>query len=377
MLRHRSKTDNASKTVTATTGGGVSGQFQPISVKQFFALTFALGWGMALLMVLFIDQVEAIFGEVGYTNPVFILVVYSPGIAGIYLVWKHYGFENLGRFFRRLTLWRMPAVWWVFLIFGIPAVKYVSAAIRGTDLGTFPISPWYHVFPAIAAALLIGPMEEFGWRGVALPLLQRRFTPLWASLILGAVWGLWHAPAFLLSGTEQSAWSFGPFIVGVLAISVILTPMFNAAQGSILIAMLYHFQMNGPAWPDAQPWENWVFALVAIVIVILCRKSMFTREGAATDIIIGESEIGGEVGALVPSSVGIDQIGTPIVSRDRQHGLIHAADDQVPTLAGHVGRTVDTAGIDASYDVVPSLIDPPHTNGAVTAGDIGDTRKSL
>ena len=61
-----------------------------------------------------------------------------------------------------------------------------------------------------AAALLIGPVEEIGWRGVALPLLQRRYAPLWASLILGAFWGFWHLPAFLLSGTEQSAWSFGP-----------------------------------------------------------------------------------------------------------------------------------------------------------------------
>jgi membrane protease YdiL (CAAX protease family) len=36
------------------------------------------------------------------------------------------------------------------------------------------------------AALLIGPVEELGWRGVGLPLLQRRYAPLWASLILGA-----------------------------------------------------------------------------------------------------------------------------------------------------------------------------------------------
>jgi membrane protease YdiL (CAAX protease family) len=57
-------------------------------------------------------------------------------------------------------------------------------------------------------------------------------------------WGLWHAPAFLFGGTPQSAWSFGPYVIGVLALSVILTPMFNAARGSILIAALFHFQMK-------------------------------------------------------------------------------------------------------------------------------------
>jgi membrane protease YdiL (CAAX protease family) len=158
--------------------------------------------------------------------------------------------------------------------------------MKGTLTDAFPFSPWYNVLPALAMALLIGPLEEFGWRGVALPLLQRRFAPLWASLILGSIWGLWHVPAFLLSGTPQSAWSFGPFFIGVVAIAVILTPMFNAARGSLLIAVLYHFQMNGPAWPDAQPWDTLLFVIVAVVIVLLNRRSMLTREGAVTEVLM-------------------------------------------------------------------------------------------
>jgi uncharacterized protein len=257
------------------------------SLGPFFALAFGLGWGIAALMMFFSDQIEAIFGEIGYTNPLFILVVYSPGLAGILLVWRNYGVKALGSYFRRLTLWRMPVTWWLFLLLGIPAVKYLGAAINGT-MTQFPFSPWYDVLPALGITLLIGPIEEFGWRGVALPLLQRRFAPLWASLILGAIWGLWHLPAFLFSGTPQSAWSFGPFVIGVLALSVILTPMFNAARGSILIAVLFHFQMNGPAWPDAQPWENYLFAVVAVVVVVLNRRTMLTRGGAVTEVLITE-----------------------------------------------------------------------------------------
>jgi membrane protease YdiL (CAAX protease family) len=256
----------------------------PRSLVAFFALAFGLGWGLVAVLILFRNQVEAIFGEIGYTNPMFILAVYSPAIAGIALVWRHYGIRAVGSFLRRVTLWRMPAAWWVLLVLGIPAVKYIGAAINGT-IGDFPFAPWYGVFPAFGVALLIGPIEEFGWRGVALPLLQRRWAPLWASLILGGFWGLWHLPAFLLSGTPQSAWSFGPYAIGVLTLSVMLTPMFNAARGSLLIAALFHFQMNGPAWPDAQPWENYLFALVAVVIVLLNRTAMLTHAHAVTDVV--------------------------------------------------------------------------------------------
>jgi membrane protease YdiL (CAAX protease family) len=268
----------------AMTGAPAPRAMTPRTLRAFFGLAFGLGWGVIALLIVFPDQIVAIFGEVGYTNPLFILAVYSPAIAGVLLVWRHYGVRGLGSFLRRLGLWRMPIAWWALLIVGIPAVKYVGAALNGTAI-RFPFHPWYGVMPALAAALLIGPVEELGWRGVALPLLQRRYAPLWASLILGAFWGLWHLPAFLLSGTPQSAWSFGPYVIGVLALSVILTPMFNAARGSILIAALFHFQMNGPAWPEAQPWENYLFAAVAVLIVVLNRRAMLSRPGPVTDVL--------------------------------------------------------------------------------------------
>jgi hypothetical protein len=259
------------------------------TLRAFFALAFGLGWGIAALMVVFQDQVEAIFGEISMTNPVFLLVVYSPAMAGIILVWRYYGREGLRSYFRRVTLWRMPRAWWAFLIVGIPAIVYTGAAIKGTAT-EFDFSPWYGMFGALAITLIIGPVEEFGWRGVALPLLQRRFAPLWSALILGAFWGLWHAPAFLLSGTKQASWSFPAFVIGVLALAVIVTPMFNAAQGSILIAGLFHFQVNGPVWPDAQPWDTLVYVVAAILVVVLNRKTMLTRGSGVTDVLMQGDE---------------------------------------------------------------------------------------
>ena len=276
-------------TPPADTDGGAHRDMGMRTLRWFFILAFGLGWGLGFLMVIFADQIETIFGEISGTNPIFVFVVYSPAIAALFLIWRAYGGRGLRSYFRRLTLWRMPAAWWLFLILGIPAVEYLGAAINGT-IGDFPFSPWYHVLPALAVVLVIGPMEELGWRGLALPLLQRRYAPLWASLILGGFWGLWHLPAFLLSGTPQSAWSFGPFIVGVLAISVLVTQMFNSARGSILLAALFHYQLNGPAWPDAQPWDNYIMAVIAVVVVLLNRKTMLRRGHGVTEVLMPGDE---------------------------------------------------------------------------------------
>ena len=254
----------------------------------FLALTFGITWGIAALLFMFYDQIVAIFGELSMSNPVFILLVYSPGIAGVFLVLRHYRLKGLGSFFRRLTLWRAPGAWWLFVILGIPLIVYVGAALKGTISNPFPFSPWYQLFPAMALALFLGPIEEFGWRGVALPLLQRRFSPFWAGLILGCIWGVWHIPSFWGSGTVQSAWDFGPFFIGIVAMSIILTPLFNASKGSLLISALFHFQMMNPAFPDAQPWDILLFVIAAFVIVWLNRRRIFQRGAGITEVLLTE-----------------------------------------------------------------------------------------
>jgi len=256
---------------------------------SFLALTFGLSWVPMALFMIFPDQLTPIFGEISTSNPFFLLAVYAPGISGIFLVWRHHGLKGVGSFFRRLLIWRAPIQWWLFLLLGIPAIIYAAAAIKGTIREPFPFAPWILVFPALVQSLLLGPMgEEFGWRGLVLPLLQRRFSPFWASLLLGVVWAVWHAPAFLMSGTPQSAWSFGPFFLGLIAIAVILTPLFNASRGSLSIAILYHLNIMNPIFPDAQPWDSYLLAIAAAVIVFLNRHEVFRRGAGVTEVLGAE-----------------------------------------------------------------------------------------
>ena len=58
---------------------------------------------------------ESLFGEIGYSNPMYILAVYAPAIAAFILVLQYHGIKGLVKFLKRLTLWRMSSGWWVFL----------------------------------------------------------------------------------------------------------------------------------------------------------------------------------------------------------------------------------------------------------------------
>ncbi len=256
------------------------------SLIPFFAITFGLAWSMIGLLILFPGQVESIFGELSASNPLFMLAVYSPAIAAFVLVTRVAGLSGLRRYLSRLLLWRVHWGWYLFLIVGVPILFFAGSVLKGNLADwEFPFTTWQATVAALGFMLVLGPIEEFGWRGLALPLLQRRFAPIWAGLILGVFWGLWHLPAFFLSGVPQSAWSFTPFLVGSIAIGVIVTPLFNSSRGSILLPLLLHWQLNNPIFPDAAPHDTAFFVLAAIVVTILNRRTMFDREEAVIEVI--------------------------------------------------------------------------------------------
>jgi membrane protease YdiL (CAAX protease family) len=266
----------------------------------FFTLAFALTWGIAAMFMFAPD----LAGEPGLTNPLYLLAVYSPAISGLVVAWHRLGRSGLRAFFARLGMLRMPAANWLFLVVGIPAIVYAGAAISGTAGDSPVFSPWYTAVPALLAMMfLAGTWEEIGWRGVAQPLLQRRFSPATSGVIVGVVWALWHLPAFALSGTVQSAWAVGPYFIGVVAISVIMAWFFNASRGSLLVAWLIHFQVMNPLFADGQPWDSLFFTLAAVAIVVVYRRTMLRRGGDA--IVELQRPTGGSGTDRSPEGAGV------------------------------------------------------------------------
>jgi len=252
----------------------------------FLLIVFGLAWALFALFVFATDWVVRVFGELSASHPLFILAVYAPAIAAVLLVGLKTGLGGVRRFLSRLFLWRASPWWYAFLLFGFPAIFFSGALIKGNPASAPMLTESFiDLLPLIGFMMALGPVEEIGWRGFALPILQRRLVPFWAGLVLGVIWAVWHLPAFMLSGTPQAAWGFMPFVAGSVACSVILTAFFNDARGSILLSMLFHFQMNNPLWPDAQPYDMFMFVLAAVIVVWLNRRALFSRTHAVTQVI--------------------------------------------------------------------------------------------
>lgn len=256
----------------------------------FVALTFAITWGVIGSYIFWPDVMRARFGEISGAHPFFFLATWAPAIAAFSVVLIYGGLAGLRGFLSRLLMWRCPAPWWAFIVIVIPLVFMAGSLLKGgPPLAPIPPEGAGAIVSLMFMMLFLGPIEEFGWRGVAQPLLQRYLPPIWAGTLIGATWGLWHLPAFYLAGVVFAEWSFLPFFIGNITLAMLVTPIFNATRGSLLLPMLFHWQVINPFWPDAQPWDTWLLVGVMIVVVWWKRDMMFSRTGAVTEVIPGET----------------------------------------------------------------------------------------
>ncbi len=105
---------------------------------------------------------------------------------------------------------------------------------------------------AFTLAILINMIftfgEEFGWRGYLLP----KLAPLGgvrAAIIVGVVWGLWHAPVIILNGYNYPGhpWlGVGMMVIFTTALSMVFTWL-RFRSGSVWPPTLAHAAYNGQA----------------------------------------------------------------------------------------------------------------------------------
>jgi len=256
------------------------------ALLPFLLTTFAITWGIIGFYILRPDTAVALFGEISGSHPLFFLATWAPAIAAFFVVLVRGGWTGLMAFLSRLALWRCPAPWWLFIFVLIPLIFMAGSLIKGGPiLAPLPPQGAGPVLGLMFMLVFLGPIEEFGWRGIAQPLLQRHVVPFWAGVIIGIIWGIWHLPAFYLAGVVFAEWSFLPFFIGNITLAILVTPILNATRGSLLVPMLFHWQLINPFWPDAQPWDTWILVGVAAVVVWLKRATLFTTTDAVTAVV--------------------------------------------------------------------------------------------
>src|SRR5439155_16889541 len=170
----------------------------------------------------------------------------GPSVAALVVTAVIAGRPGLKGLFQRLLLWRVSAIWYLFIFVGVPAIYVAGIALVPGALASFRVpSPGELLLLPVLflyIVVLAGPLfEEPGWRGFALPRLQERWGPLVGAIVLGVVWAAWHGtkyltPDFARANGGLTLSGVSVFLVAATCFSIIIAWVFNHTEGSILVA---------------------------------------------------------------------------------------------------------------------------------------------
>ncbi|MGI6005378.1 MAG: type II CAAX prenyl endopeptidase Rce1 family protein [Christensenellales bacterium] len=143
----------------------------------------------------------------------------------------------------------------------------------------------YRFVIGFAAMLLFGGAlnEEPGWRGFALPRLLGKYSPLTASIILGFVWSLWHAPLHFNGFYADGLAGFLTRFIWNIPLSVLFTWIYTKTRGSLIHVTLLHTGVNTtglliPVMPRAGMIMVGILVVILAVVIISDRMWVKTRE---------------------------------------------------------------------------------------------------
>ncbi len=195
--------------------------------------------------------------------------VFAPSLVAIAITWLAEGTAGVVALLRRLIQWRVAGRWDLLSIGYMAGIKIAVALIFRVTQGVWPqfgTTPIVVMFIAtILSTVMLGQAgEEIGWRGFALPHLGSRIGLAWASVLLGAIWAVWHLPLFFwFPGADTYGQSFPLYALQVTALSVAIAYVWMKSNGSLLLTMLMHSAVNNTKdiVPSAVPGATNAFAL--------------------------------------------------------------------------------------------------------------------
>lgn len=175
-----------------------------------------------------------------------------PSVLGILVAFGKGGgrgiVQLLGRVVPHGTDWG-----WAGLALVLAIAAGLLARLFGELLGATPPELNLSLAPQAAVmALAAALMEEFGWRGTAVPALRGAHSLLLTGLVVGLVWSVWH--------TVGGVWSVGPFfgnwfaayyLTGIVATMVgaglTAASLWSLGEGRLFPVIAFHVGFSSAA----------------------------------------------------------------------------------------------------------------------------------
>lgn len=259
------------------------------SVVAFYILAFIISW------LRWIPQALYGRGLSSFDSPLLnFLAVGGPTLAAVTVILLIKEKGGLRKLFGALFKLRVSFGWYVFVFgfwFVVAAIGLGIGVIFGLKLPSLGQFGWMGLFPIFIYMMLTNVWEEIGWRGFALPRLQRSFSDLLIVFIMGLLGSLWHLPIMLNPTSSMSRSPWYGFIIFMLSLTVIYTWLYEHTDHSLFFVSVFHAMSNTVAFvllqlgisESAYLPEVGVITAFAIAIILAYGSQRFIKASPTSE----------------------------------------------------------------------------------------------
>ncbi len=173
----------------------------------------------------------------------------APGLFAILLTSLEKGVKGLKELLTPLLRIRVPLFYYSICYLGVFAFYCLASFIAIQLKGPLPnsLGKIFHPSTLLILAkltLIYTFCEEIGWRGYALVRLSKYVSPLFSTLLVGFMWGIWLIPLTYLYNSSFTLFTFFLFTLHIFSLSIIFAWLYFKTGKSLLLVGLLHGSMN-------------------------------------------------------------------------------------------------------------------------------------
>ncbi len=226
-----------------------------------------------------------------------LLGLIAPFVISLGMTWASGNAELKKDFLNRLINFKLiPIKMLPAALFIMPLSVLVATAISllfGESVDQFQLAKEFSFttgfVPVLSLLLLAATFEELGWRGYAFDSLHSRYNALYASILFGVLWSLWHLPLLFVKNSYQyeiAQQDIGyaiNFFVSIIPMGVIISWICLKNNKSVLAAIGFHFVVNISQEALAMTQvtkciQTGVLFVFAIIIIVLEKELFFSKK---------------------------------------------------------------------------------------------------
>lgn len=212
-------------------------------VFKYLLITFLISWICWITVALLCNYGLMKYGQLSFMI-IYVLGRMAPLVSTLITVRQNK--SDFEIFKKQIFNYKLNVLWYVGILILpliISGVSWLFNLLITGKTVLFLSKPFYMVLLFLPSMIIGGGLEEVGWRGMLLPQLLKKISPLKAILIISVIWTLWHVPLWLIPGVPQYRSNFIIFLINIVSLTFLLSTIYIKTQ-SILMCILFHATEN-------------------------------------------------------------------------------------------------------------------------------------